>query len=250
MFHLNRRIKPVIPAPDSNIRKQAAAGIQVALRNWIPAFAGRTVVFCRHRAALCLLFLAGTLSLSPWANAISDFQSFVSTVQSGRANFEQTVFDAKGKQTQKTSGTLAFTRPGKFRWVYEKSAQLIVGDGNKVSFFDQDLNQVTVRKLEKAFSSTPAALLSGKGDIDKAFTLVASGESEGIDWLDALPRQKDAGIEKIRMGFSKGQLAAMELNDAFGNRTRITFSHFERNPKIDAKEYVFTPPKGADVIGE
>jgi outer membrane lipoprotein carrier protein len=190
------------------------------------------------------------LAANAHANAIADFQSFVSTIQSGRANFEQTVFDAKGKPAQKTSGTLAFTRPGKFRWAYEKPAQLIVGDGHKVSFFDQDLNQVTVRKLEQAFSSTPAALLSGKGDIDKAFTLVAAGESEGIDWLDALPRQKDAGIEKIRMGFSKGQLAAMELNDAFGNRTRITFTKFERNPKINAKEYVFTPPNGADVIGE
>ena len=188
------------------------------------------------------------------ANAIADFQSFVSAVQTGRANFEQMVFDAKGKPAQKTSGTLAFTRPGKFRWVYEKPAQLIVSDGKKVMFFDQDLNQVTVRKLEQAFSSTPAALLSGKGEIDKAFTLVASGHTdekgEGIDWLDALPRQKDAGIDKIRMGFSQGQLAAMELNDAFGNRTRITFTKFERNPKIDAKEYTFTPPKGADVIGE
>ena len=188
------------------------------------------------------------------ADAMADFQSFVSKVQSGRANFEQAVFDAKGKQTQKSSGTLVFTRPGKFRWAYEKPAQVIVGDGKKVSFFDQDLNQVTVRKLEQAFSSTPAALLSGKGDIDKAFTLVAglaaTSQTDGIEWLDALPRQKDAGIEKIRMGFSKGQLAAMELNDAFGNRTRITFSKFERNPKIDAREYLFMPPKGADVIGE
>jgi outer membrane lipoprotein carrier protein len=194
-----------------------------------------------------LLLLCSTLL---HANAISDFHAFVSTVQSGRAKFEQAVFDAQGKQTQKTAGSLTFTRPGKFRWTYEKPAQLIVGDGSKVSFFDPDLNQVSVKKLGQAFSSTPAALLSGKNDIDRAFTLVASGDAEGIDWLDALPRQKDEGIEKFRVGFRKGLLAAMELNDAFGNRTRITFSQFERNPKIDAKEFVFVPPKGADVVGE
>jgi outer membrane lipoprotein carrier protein len=193
------------------------------------------------------LLLAAALS---HAGAIADFQTFIGSTQSGRAQFEQTVFDAKGKSVQKTSGTLVFTRPGKFRWTYEKPAQLIVGDGMKVSFFDQDLNQVTVRKLEQAFSSTPAALLSGKGDIERAFTLVASGEAEGISWLDALPRQKEAGIEKVRIGFSNGQLAAMELNDAFGNRTRIVFAKFERNPKINASEFVFTPPKGADVVGE
>ena len=202
------------------------------------------------RIAAILSALVLLSSTPAYANAISDFQSFVSNVQSGRAIFEQSVFDAKGKQTQKTSGTLTFTRPGKFRWVYEKPAQIIVGDGSKVSFYDQDLNQVTVKKLGQAFSSTPAALLSGKGDIDKAFTLVASAESEGIEWLDALPRQKDEGIEKFRVGFVKSQLAAMELNDAFGNRTRITFTKFERNPRIDTKEFIFTPPKGADVIGE
>jgi outer membrane lipoprotein carrier protein len=196
-------------------------------------------------AALCVLSVAGLVH----ANAIADFQAFTSSTQSGRANFEQLVFDAKGKQMQKSVGVLVFVRPGKFRFQYEKPAQVIVSDGKKVSFFDQDLNQVTIRTWEQAFSSTPAALLSGKGDIDSAFTLVASGEADGVSWLDALPRQKDAGIEKIRMGFNKGQLAVMELNDAFGNRTRMTFTGFERNPKLDAKEFVFTPPKGADVIG-
>ena len=92
--------------------------------------------------------------------------------------------------------------------------------------------------------------MPGKGDIDNAFTLVASADAEGMSWLDALPRQKDAGIEKIRLGFAAGALAAMELYDAFGNRTRLVFSKLERNPKIDAKEYVFVAPKGADVIGE
>ena len=196
--------------------------------------------------ACCL----GLLPAAAAANAISDFQTFVASTQSARAVFSQTVYDVKGKMAQRNSGTLQFTRPGKFRWVYDKPAQVIVGDGKKVSFFDQDLNQVTVRKLEQAFSSTPAALLAGKGDIDNAFTLVASADTEGMSWLDALPRQKDAGIEKIRLGFAAGALAAMELYDAFGNRTRLAFSKLERNPRIDAKEYVFVAPKGADVIGE
>jgi outer membrane lipoprotein carrier protein len=124
-----------------------------------------------------------------------------------------------------------------------------VGDGARVTFFDSDLNQVTIRKLEQAFSSTPAALLSGRNDIAASFTLVALPDADGMSWLEALPRNKDAGIEKVRMGFAKGELAAMELTDAFGNRTRLVFSRFEKNPKLDAAEFTFVPPKGADVIG-
>ena len=191
------------------------------------------------------------------ASAMDDFRNFVSSTQSGRADFTQTVIDVKGKTTQQANGTLAFVRPGKFRWQYLKPAQLIVGDGKRVSFFDEDLNQVTIKKLEAAFASTPAALLAGKSEIEAAFTIVAGsdasnggGEKDGMAWVNAEPKSKDAGIEKVRLGFQKGQLAAMELNDAFGNRTRINFSKFERNPKIDAKEFIFVPPKGADVVSE
>jgi outer membrane lipoprotein carrier protein len=185
-----------------------------------------------------------------YAGAIDDFRTFLTKTQSARADFSQTVYDVRGKITQEAKGTVAFVRPGKFRWQYEKPAQVIVGDGAKVSFFDRDLNQVTVRKLEKAFSTTPAALLSGKAEVDAAFTLVAGGESDGSEWVNAEPKSKDAGIEKVRLGFAKSQLNAMELIDAFGNRTMVRFAKFEPNAKVDPKEFVFTPPKGADVVSE
>ncbi len=189
---------------------------------------------------------------APWpagANALADFERFVAQTQSGRASFEQTVTDAQGKVTQKNQGQFAFVRPGKFRWSYEKPAQLIIGDAGRVTLFDPELNQVTIRKLEQAFSSTPAALLSGKNDIATAFTLVAQPDAEGLTWLEAIPRSKDAGIERIRMGFAKGELSTMELGDAFGNKTRLAFSRFEKNARVPAAEFAFTPPKGADVIG-
>jgi outer membrane lipoprotein carrier protein len=198
------------------------------------------------RFIVIMIFAAGVAH----AAAIDDFRTFLSSTQSARADFSQTVFDARGKVTQEAQGKLVFARPGKFRWQYEKPAQIIVGDGAKVWFFDQDLNQVTIRKLEKAFSSTPAALLAGKAEVDAAFVLVAGGEGDGMEWVIAEPKSKDAGIEKVRLGFAKNQLSAMELIDAFGNRTRITFAKFERNAKIDAKEFTFTPPKGADVVSE
>jgi len=69
-------------------------------------------------------------------------------------------------------------------------------------------------------------------------------------WVIAEPKTKDAGIEKIRLGFQGVDLRLMELSDAFGNKTRITLSRFERNPRLDAKQFTFVPPKGADVVGQ
>ena len=200
------------------------------------------------RFALLLLVI---FSITAEASAIDRFKAFVRTTQSARANFEQKVYDRGGKLVQESKGSFVFLRPGRFRWVYAKPVdQLIVGDGERVWIYDRDLNQVTVRRISKALGSTPAALLAGSSDLDKAFELSDAGERDGLEWLEAKPREKEAGFERIRMGFGVAGVQAMELIDNFGQTTLLRFSGLARNPKVDAAEFRFEPPKGADVLGE
>jgi outer membrane lipoprotein carrier protein len=185
------------------------------------------------------------------ASSLDRFKDFVRGTQSARADFEQKVYDRSGKLSQESKGSFAFQRPGLFRWVYAKPVdQLIVGDGARVWIYDRDLNQVTVRKLSRALGSTPAALLAGSADIEKAFELSDAGTKDGLEWLEATPREREAGFERVRMGFDADELRAMELFDHFGQRTVLRFMNLRRNPKIDKSEFRFEPPKGADVLGE
>ena len=62
--------------------------------------------------------------------------------------------------------------------------------------------------------------------------------------------RKESTFREIRLGFDAKGLAALELLDAFGQRSVVRFSGFERNPKLAASLFAFTPPKGADVIGD
>jgi len=107
-----------------------------------------------------------------------------------------------------------------------------------------------VRKLSNALGSTPAALLAGSADIEKAFELSDAGAREGLEWLEARPREREAGFERVRMGFDADGLRAMELLDHFGQTTRLRFLNLKRNPKVDKSEFRFEPPKGTDVLGE
>jgi outer membrane lipoprotein carrier protein len=192
-----------------------------------------------------------SFSLSVQASSLDRFKDFVRGTQSARADFEQKVYDRSGKLSQESKGSFAFQRPGLFRWVYAKPVdQLIVGDGERVWIYDRDLNQVTVRKLSRALGSTPAALLAGSADIEKAFELSDAGAKDGLEWLEATPREREAGFERVRMGFDAEELRAMELFDHFGQRTVLRFLNLRRNPKIDKSEFRFEPPKGADVLGE
>ena len=198
-----------------------------------------------------LIFLVAFAAVSAQASSLEQFKGFVSGTQSARAAFEQKVYDKGGKLTQEAKGSFVFQRPGRFRWVYDKPAdQVIVGDGERVWIYDRELNQVTVRKLSQALGSTPAALLAGSSDVAKAFELSDAGRRDGLEWLQALPRDREAGFERVRIGFGADGLQAMELVDHFGQTTVLRFSKLVRNPKVDPKEFRFDPPKGADVLGD
>ena len=198
------------------------------------------------------LALAGLLIAFPaWAASLERYQEFLNGIQSARAAFDQKVLDRNGKLVQETRGNFVFQRTVRFRWVSDKPAdQVIVGDGQRVWIYDRQLNQVTVRKLTAALGSTPAALLAGSKEIQSAFALSDAGEKDGLEWMDARPRERDAGFERVRMGFGREGLQAMELTDNFGQTTFLRFSKLERNPKVNPSEFRFDPPKGADVLGD
>ena len=220
---------------------------------------------------------------APRGDAIAKLKNFIANTHSAQASFTQELLDRNGKRIQAASGTMQFTRPGKFRWTYDKPyEQVRVGDGVKFWLYDVDLNQVTVKKLDAALGSSPAALLAGSNEIEKGFALkdagcepragmkreqaasqvapqgvagedadACSAEKGGRQWLEAKPYAPDASFESIRMAFNaKSELVIMELRDAFGHVTVLRFSDMLINPKFPRELFKFEPPKGADVLGD
>lgn len=200
------------------------------------------------RIALLVLGLAaGVVD----AATLERLHAFVSETQTARADFMQIVTDRNGRIVQRASGKFAIARPGRFRWSVEKPyEQLLVGDGERVWIYDPDLNQVVVRRSDRALGSTPAALLAGKEDVERAFEWRDLPPANGLDWLGATPKDKESSFSEIRLGFDSSGLAALEVTDNFGQRTLISLLHMERNPKLAPDLFKFSPPKGADVIGE
>ena len=203
------------------------------------------------RSRLAFLGVLLALPLSASSASLDRFSEFINQTLTARGEFEQKIFDRNRKLLQESRGVLAFSRPGKFRWTYVKPyAQLIVGDGSRVWIYDEDLKQVTVKKLDQALGSTPAALLAGNNEAMRAFNLSDRGTKGGLEWLEALPRDKEGNFEKIRMGFGSSGLEVMELLDSFGQTTVLRFMSLQRNPKLGPGLFRFSPPKGADVIGD
>ncbi|OGS90467.1 MAG: outer membrane lipoprotein carrier protein LolA [Gallionellales bacterium GWA2_60_18] len=203
----------------------------------------------KYILAVLLLFIA---PFGAHAGGIDKLKSFIASTRSAQAEFTQVVLDQNGRRIQSASGTMQFVRPGKFRWVYQKPyEQIIVGDGAKFWLYDADLKQVTVKKLDAALGSSPAALLSGNNEIERGFALEESGSQDGLDWLRAIPKAQDSGFAGILMAFdARSDLAIMELNDQFGHKTVLRFSGLQRNPALAPDLFKFVPPAGTDVLGE
>ena len=205
----------------------------------------------RLRAAVLFvaLVLAGVATAK--AGGLEQLKSFHASTKSGKVTFRQVVVGKGQQDARESTGTFAFQRPGKFRWMYATPfEQLIVGDGERLWVYDRDLNQVIVRKLDLALGSTPAALLAGDSALEQNFDLVDAGKGDGLEYVEAKPKSSDTGFERVRIGFADSLPRTMELTDTFGNVTMLTFGSFERNSAQDAGQFKFVPPKGADVVGD
>ena len=206
------------------------------IRKTIPAFLGLAL---------------GVLATVAQASGLDQLHAFLEGTRTARGTFQQTVTNAQRRTTQTTSGTFAFLRPGKFRWTYDKPFdQLIVADGASVWIYDKDLNQVVTRKLDAALGATPAALLAGDNALERNFDLTAGAQAGELEYVEATPRSAESQFKRIRLGFRDNLPRAMTLTDAFGQTTELTFTTIERNPSLAGDLFRFTPPPGADVVGQ
>ena len=198
-----------------------------------------------------LILFSSLFSNLAAADGVASLRDFFNTTNTMRAQFSQVVNDNKGRKVQEVEGTMQLQRPNKFRWDYKKPyEQQIVSDGKQVFLFDTELQQVTIRDLSKTLGSSPAAMLAGGEAVEKSFTLKNAVRKDGLSWVLALPKDKDSGFDRVLLGFKADKLRKMELYDSFNHVTHITFNEVERNPVLQDATFLFTPPKGVDVVGE
>jgi outer membrane lipoprotein carrier protein len=198
----------------------------------------------KHLIATLLLSLASAAQ----ADATSTLREFVHDVKTGRAQFTQTVTSPDGVKKKTSSGSFEFSRPNRFKFNYTQPfQQLIVADGKKVWIFDADLNQASSRPFSSALGATPAALLAGTS-LDTDFDLAEQPAQDGLAWVQAKPKQADSTFKSLRVGFKGKELAAIEILDAFGQRSLLQFSQFTPGVALADDVFRYTPPKGVDVM--
>lgn len=190
---------------------------------------------------------------SAHADGRQALEKFLRTAQSAQGGFTQVVTnppksgEAVGRK-KTSSGQFAIARPNKFRFQYLKPfEQLLVSDGQTLWVYDSDLNQLTQKKLGDVMNGTAMAVLAGISvqDIEKSFTLSTPQKSDGLEWVRAVPRNKDSSFDWIEFGFKPSDafgLVTLTVADKFGQVSEMNLSNVELRP-LPAKLFVFSKDK-------
>lgn len=209
----------------------------------------------RHFAPLLVLLACGIAGAEPAAvpskDGIARLERMLADARTVEARFEQVLLDGELAVKKETRGRFALARPGKFRWDYAApNEQTIVSDGSRLWIYDHELAQVTVKPLDGALASSPAALLGGQGKLADNFKLTDVGVDGVLHWVELEPKVDDAEFEKVRLGLGIKFIEVMELTDAFGQLTRITLKDAKLNGALAKTTFEFVPPPGVDVVGD
>lgn len=203
-------------------------------------------IFYGWFAALALL-----PALSFAESGTDRLNTFVSSVETLSAHFTQTVLDSEGEVLEEAEGEFYLSRPGRFRWDYtDPYPQEIVADGERVWFYDVDLEQITIREQQQALSETPASLLSGEGLPEDQYDLRDVGRKNDLMWVELTPKDEESNYRLLQLGFDEAGLCEMLMRDSFEQTTRLVFSDVEKNSPLDDGIFDFEAPEGVDVVGE
>jgi outer membrane lipoprotein carrier protein len=198
-----------------------------------------------------VLVLLPCLASAAPGEARARMEAFAAGLHAVSATFSQSVTDPAGHRGETSHGTLALEAPRQFRWeTTQPYQQTIVADGRRVWIDEPDLQQVSVRNqgLEEAHS--PLTVLTDLSELDRGFRASEAGERDGLAWLKLVSRASEPDFEYAELGFDRNTLQRMVFKDTLGNTTEIRFSDWTRNPALPPDTFRFTPPEGADVVGD
>ena len=203
------------------------------------------MLFNRIKSIGCIFLLC--VSMHGFAqNAVSDLKQLMSGLKNTfSAEFTQKS-SKEGQALTQVSGEMVIAPPGRFYW-HSKGLleQKLIADGTYLWVFDVGLDQAVRYRLSDYSVSTPASLLTSTSDeIAKQYYVNTTAKNT----FTLIPKNKEATIQQITLVFDQAMLSRLEFLDQLGGLNQFVFTHGKVRSNIPKKLFLFSPPKGIDVI--
>jgi outer membrane lipoprotein carrier protein len=205
--------------------------------------------------------LIALLAAAP-AGARMDVTTVVDTVQHRydaatdfRARFTQTLTSAAMGRKTNSAGGVAFKKPGRMRWDYDKPERATyVSDGNTLWLYEPDDQQAFKQSLSASQLPAALAFLTGKGKLASEFDITLVDKSPyataGEYVLALSPKVAEPQVKSLLFIVDPKTFDVREsvITDGQGNVNDLTFADIKTNTKIPDSEFRWSPPSGTRVI--
>tara|TARA_E500000331_G_scaffold230976_1_gene221164 strand:- start:46094 stop:46774 length:681 start_codon:yes stop_codon:yes gene_type:complete len=184
---------------------------------------------------------------SPNESTLGKFLGSSDTFQAG---FRQDLYDNQGNLISRSFGSVFILRPNKFLWNYsDPYEQILLADGNRIWFYDKDLNQVTVMPQDDKLYHTPAYILSEASSDSDTFSISSIYLKNGIEWFEIDFGSQQLDIRAFFLGFESDSLKELNFLNSLGQKTHISFFDVSVETNISKDIFIFDLPQDADLIG-
>lgn len=186
-----------------------------------------------------------SVSITWAATPSQQLQKILNSVSSVQANFTQKDYAGNKRVIRSSRGTLAIMKPGKFRWnITSPSKVSMISNGKLLWVYDQNLKQVTVKKVNKNQGSSPAMVLSNRVRLLGNYFRVWKKKG----WYYLNPKYRNDELKQVQLKFNGNRLSQMWILDKLGQKSYLKFSNVRINRKLSNSQFNFQPPRGVDVI--
>ena len=194
---------------------------------------------------LCALLPAVTVSQPAQAqNAALQMDAAVEAlrgISTMTADFTQT-----DRQGRTIGGKLTLKRPGKIRFEYEKSAQLlVVSNGKSLYLVDYEVDQVQRWPIK---NSPLGALLDPERDMERYGRLQPTGNPDVVSVEVRDPKRPEFGVINLIFQRRAGAPGGMELShwvalDSQNHRTTVRLSNHRYGMAVNDRTFRFNDPR-------
>lgn len=218
---------------------------------------------CSSLVGVLLVALAAGAGASPTSEADADeaqalaaaIQQRYERIRDFRADFTHTYEGGVLRKKTVERGQMAIRKPGRMRWTYTSPEQKVfVSDGVKLYSYVPADKQVYVATVPTGdAASTPAMFLAGKGHLTRDFTAALAapaGAPVGSAAITLTPVEPEREYETLVLVVDRASLQWRMLvtTDRQGGTSTFAFANLRENTGVPDREFVFTIPRGVDVI--
>jgi outer membrane lipoprotein carrier protein len=178
-----------------------------------------------------------------------------------RARFSQNYSRAVVGRSTLSTGTLAFKKPGRMRWDYDKpEPRMFLSNGQVLWLYEPTEKQAFKQDLKSSQLPAALAFLMGKGKIADEFEVAFAKESSDAKTklpgrpedirLALSPKRPQSAYKSILFVVDPKEFLVREslLVDAQGNANHFVFDGIEVNTKLADGLFRWTPPAGVRVV--